>query len=439
MSISQKQYEGLPDAMRPLRTAGFIAGGFALVFGAWSTLVPIASGVSAAGRVAPLSHRQIVQHLEGGVIADIKVQNGDLVEAGDTLVELTGDQADAAYNSFVLRGEALKMRLARLMAEQSGNSLDEAMRTKFSIYDSGREQQKLAEAEFDLFASRMASHQSTRDVLETQIKQLHEEIAGHEAVIQSTKAQAALIADEMGDVQTLLSKGLARRPRLLALQRSQEKLKGSVANARTQIARAGQVIAETNAKLISLDQGRLEAIASEIADVRGELAIIAEREAAARTVLGRTRVTAPMKGVVMASRFHAVGGVVQPGQTLLEIVPSEEDLVVDIRISPMDRDELERGMVARLRLLALSQRNSIPIDGKLSFIGADAQRDPVTGQIYYAGRIEVSPATLAELPAALPFTAGMPIEALLITGERTFLSYLMTPLLNGMNRAFRES
>ena len=439
MNNSQKNVDSLPDAMRPLKTAGVVVGGFALVFGAWSTLVPIASGVSAAGSVAPVSHRQIVQHLEGGVIAEIRVRDGDRVDAGDTLVELAGDQADASYNSFVLRGEALDMRLARLLAEQSGKSIDRAALAKFSNHAFGKEQQELTDAELDLFMSRKASHQSTHNVLLTQIKQLNEEIAGHEASIKSANAQASLLEDEIGDVQALLSKGLARRPRLLSLQRSHEQLKGAVASARTRIARAGQAIAETKAKLISLDQGRLESIAQEISEVRGELAIIAEREAAARTVLGRTRVTAPMTGIVMASRFHAVGGVVQPGQTLLEIVPSDEDLVVDVRISPMDRDELEPGMAARLRMLALSQRNTTPIEGKLNFIGADAQRDPMTGQIYYAGRIEVSAAALAQLPATASFTAGMPVEALLITGERTFLSYLMSPLLNGMNRAFRES
>lgn len=439
MSSLEKNIYDLPSALRPLRIAGGVAAGFALVFGAWSTLVPIASGVSATGSIAPVSHRQIVQHLEGGVIAEIKVRDGDLVEAGDILIELTGDQADAAYNSFVLRGDALKMRLARLSAEQAGYALTRSALAMSSTGSFGNDQQQLADAELELFASRKASHQSTLDVLKTQIEQLQEEIAGHEAGIRSASAQASLLADEIGDVQLLLSKGLARRPRLLALQRSHEQLKGEMAGARTQIARAGQAIAETKAKLISLDQGRLEAIAQEIADVRSELAIVAERKTAAQTVLGRTRVTAPMKGVVMASRFHAIGGVVQPGQTLLEIVPSGEDLVVDVRISPMDRDELQPGMAARLRMLALSQRNSTLIEGKLSFIGADAQRDPVTGEVYYAGRIDVSPTVRAELPSLAPFTAGMPIEALLVTGERTFLSYLITPLFSGMNRAFRES
>ena len=407
----------------------------------WGGSAPIAGAAIAPGVVSPDGRRRTVQHLEGGIIHQLLVTSGDHVTQGQPLIVLEETQALADYNRIVVQRRTYAAMQARLEAEQA--RAEEITFPDWLMDDlRGPDGPVVAEiigTQQTLFETRSAAQQSRADILRQRIAQLEEEIIGFESQIDSQNRQIGLIESEVEDVQELVDRGLERRARLLALQRQQADIEGAVGANEASIAQARQSIGETNLQILNLNTDRQDEIANELNQVRFERAGVEQDLSRTQDVLSRTSILAPISGIVVENRFTTVGGVIRPGEPILDIVPQEEELLIDARVSPNDIDSIQIGMTAQVILSAYSQRRLPRIDGQVKSISADRLVDEVTGQPYFLARVEVNPQELLDLEDRITLTAGMPAEVYILTGERTALEYLMEPVIQSFRRAFRET
>lgn len=436
---------GVPDPKRLMAslasltwTGAIVLAIFIAVFFVWGATAPLDEGAIASGRISPEGSSRMVQHLEGGIIESLVVDDGDSVEVGEPLVVLRSIQARASFRVQLGRQQLLRAQMARLRGEQNGlaapvfpDDLEELRTRSPEVADT------LATQE-DLFRRRADLHNSRKSILRQRRAQLEEEISGLKAQIDAQDERAGLIAEEIADFSLLVERELAPRPHLLALQREQAAIREQRARATSAIARARQQIGETDVQLIAMDAQRLDEIAEELNQVQAELSEVNERLRASEDVLERTIVAAPISGTVVNMRYKTEGGVIQPGAPILEIVPSDEALIIDAQLSPLDIDSVHPGLEALVHLSALSQRELPRITGEVIDVSADAFTDENSGTSYFRIRVEVDTAQLEALGTDAELTPGMPAEVIIVTGERTLVDYLVSPIRDSMRRALRE-
>lgn len=414
---------------------GLGLGGFFL----WAAAAPLAGAAIARGVISPDGSRRTVQHLEGGIIQRILVEDGSAVQAGDPLIVLEDVQARTGHDVLRTRFHTLAAAQARLLAEQAGAT--DIRFPDWLIETTGEDATALEAmvAQRQLFRTRGQGLADRRGILAQRIAQLREEIAGLEAQIVADGRQITLIAEEIEGLDQLYRKGLTPKTRLLALQRAQSDIEGDRAERRARIARAHQAIGETELQIIAQGTALLDQANEELSRVQAELAEVEQRLAASRDVLARTLIKAPAAGTVVELRFHTPGGVIRPGEPVLDIVPDDEELLVDARLSPLDIDVVAAGLPAQIILPAFKQRHLPRIEGRVRRISADAIVDPHSGERYFEARIEIDPAQLVALEPAVELSAGMPAEVYITIAERTMLDYLLQPVFDSLRRAFRES
>jgi HlyD family secretion protein/epimerase transport system membrane fusion protein len=408
--------------------------------GTWAALAPIASAVIATGVVSPEGSRKTIQHLEGGIITEILVEDGDLVQAGDHLVILQETQARAAFEVLQGQRQMLAAKLARLLAEQTGRNkitFPKWLLESKTPGDTGLEE--ILQAQADLFKARRKLHRGRKAVGNKRVDQLGEEIAGLKLQIKSQEEQLELIREETESKKEMLDRGMLPRPEYLALLRQKAEIEGDMAENAASIARLQQSIGETKLQVVNEDAVRMDQIVSEMAETRSELASVEERLNAQRDILERTMIVAPVSGLIMQKRFHTSGGVVGPGQPILDIVPQDAKLLIDAQVRPVDIDAVAPEQQARVHFLAFTQRNLPQIKGIVHSISADSLLDEVSGASYYLARVEVLPGELEKLGEDIKISAGMPAEVMIMSGERTLLQYLVQPVLDSLRRTFRES
>ena len=296
--------------------------------GAWAALANISSAAVASGVVSPESSRKTVQHLEGGIIAEILVQDGDNVEAGQPLVVLEGTQARAGFQ--LLEGERrlLTARLTRLLAEQMGKDKLEFPEWLEQARRDDPELREMLHAQQDLFNSRREVHQGRKAIGAKRIDELLEEISGLESQIVNQRRQLELLDEEIAMKQNLYEKGMVPRSDLLNPERMKAEIQADISESSAGVARARQSIGETELQIVNEDARRMDDIVNELAETRSQLASVEERLFAQRDVLERTVVTAPESGIIVQRRFHTTGGVVGPGQAILDIVPQNTQLLI---------------------------------------------------------------------------------------------------------------
>ncbi len=407
-------------------------------FGAWAATAYIASAAVAMGVISPEGSRKTIQHLEGGIIAEMLVEDGDTVQTGDPLVVLQETQARSAFQLLQGQRQWLAAKLARLLAEQAGK--DEVVFPEW-LREAETHDAELSQtlgAERDLFASRRKVHEGRKKVGGSRVAELNEEISGLQSQIKSQREQLGFLDEEIVAKQRLVDQGMLPRPEFLALQRLKAEIEGEIAENVANIARAKQKIGETKLQVVNEDSRRLDEITSELPETRSELASVEERINAQRDILERTLIVAPVSGVIMQKRFHTTGGVVGPGQPILDIVPQDAELLIDARVRPVDIDVVAPGQTAQIHFLALSERNLPQITGVVRSISADSLMDEITGESYYLARVEVPLEELEKLGQDIKITPGMPADVLIVTGERTMLQYLLQPLKDSLRRTFRE-
>ncbi len=409
---------------------------FATGLGFWSAWAPLASATQASGSLVVEGSRRTVQHLEGGIIREFLVRDGDRVTEGQVLLRL--DDTQTAATAEALRGTVDGFRAldARLSAERM-----DADRVTFPD-DLVKRRAELRVAEIlagqeAIFSSRQVALAGQSSILRQRMEQSRAEIRSYEAQMKSHDDQLFFVRAEIDDVRGLVEKGLERRPRMLALQRTAAQLVGGRDQQLGLIAKAEQTIQETQLQLLQLRNARQAEVTTEQRDLQTRLADVEERLRAASDVQRRRDVVAPVAGTITSLRFHTIGGVVRPGEPLLDVVPTEEGLVVEVRIQPTDINSVAVGLPAEIRLTAFRQRVVPAVHGTVIYVAADVESDPRSLQTFYRAKIRIDPSQLAGLQD-VALAPGMPADVMISSGERTLLRYLAQPLLDSFHRAFRE-
>ena len=405
-------------------------------FGAWAAVAPLASAAIAPAVISPDGSRKTIQHLEGGIVREIDVREGDRVHAGQTLLTLEDVGARAEFEELRVRFVHLMTQEARLLAEQAGAD-GVAPPTAPDSFDPALFEPALA-AQRKLFESRRATLKGQEEILGQRVQELEAKIDGLRDAIAAQNEQLALIGQEVAGVQILYDKGLSPLPKLLALKRAQADVRGTRATNRASIASDEQSIGETRLQLLTTREQWQEKVAEELSQVRTDLAGVRSQLPSRADVLTRTVVTAPISGTVMNVRVTTRTGVVKPGEPLLDLVPDDPRLVIDARVKPTDMDIVRAGQRARVLFTAYGQRNLPEIFGRLRSISADRMTDERTGEPYFLAKVEVAPTELKRLAPEIELTPGMSADVMILTGERTLLDYLIRPFIESFTKSFRE-
>ncbi len=411
----------------------FAFGGFAL----WSTTVPIAGAVVANGQVVVASKRKQVQHPTGGVIRAVRVEDGSMVKAGDVLVEL--EAADAAER-FARSRDSLYLAVAseaRLMAEALDQpemqlpaelTADAHMTPTLRAIVNGQQQ---------LFNVRRIEMRGQLSIIEEQHQQLKDELAGLNAERSSAEQQIGLTKKELDAVEDLFEKGYTTRTRVFSLRREVTQLSGNAGRIAASAARTRSALIENELKLVQARNQLLTTVQSELRDTQAKIPTLREQYNAAKKAYEAMTIRAPVAGTVMASRGNNLGSVVRPGDTILEIVPADDRLMVEVQLRPNDVDSVKVGLETEIKLTGVNQRAAVPIHGRVSNVSADALQDSRTGGTYFVAHVDVPESELALLKD-VQLQPGMPAAVLIKTGDRTALAYLTQPLTDSINRAWRE-
>jgi HlyD family secretion protein len=427
-----------PDIRRPTVWGMAILLVFVGGFGTWAALAPLSSAAVAPGTVAVDTKRKTVQHLEGGIVSRILVREGERVVPGQPLVRLDTTQALATRN--LHRGQLLAERAldARLVAERDGLEGIAFPPDLLGMARGDAGIRAILDGQRGIFAARRVALQGQLQILTERIGQLGSQIKGLRAQERAALDQLDLIRDEIASVRALIEKGLERLPRLRSLQRQVADLSGRLGSYRGDIAKAQQAIGETRLEMIDLRNRRAEEVVGELRDVREKIADLEEQMRAAEDVLQRQDIVAPVGGSVVNLKTVTPGGVVAPGDALMEIVPEEDKLTIQAQIRPTDIDTVHPGLPAKVRLTAFKAWVTPMLDGELAYVSADSLSDSETGAPYYDARIEVDRREVGRLDQGHLYP-GMPVQAMVVTGELPLLAYFVQPLLDSFSRAFREA
>jgi len=409
---------------------------FVLGIGIWSAFAPLESAAIASGVVESESSRKTIQHLEGGIVREILVSDGDTVRTGQKLIALDDTKIRAEVQSLEGQLWDATAREARLQAEQQGQEqllfsarLETARGESASAAAVLKAQQSIFEARRQVFRSQVA-------VISEKRLQVDKEIVGLRAQETAVVQRAAIAREELDMVATLVNKGLERRPRLLNLEREVADLQGRRGEIAAHISRAEQVINEAQATLLKLESDRQHEIAQSLREAQNQVFQLRERLRAAEDQLSRTEVKAPEDGVVTELRIHTPGGVIGAGAPLMDLVPRQDRLIVTARVKPEDIDVVRPGLNADVHLLPYNQRRAPRLNGTVTHVSADRLVDKRTEQPYYATKIRVQDTRMAANDIRI--IPGMPAQVFITTGRGTVALYALRPLLDSFHSAFSE-
>jgi HlyD family secretion protein len=413
-----------------------------LVFGAggWAAVAQLSGAVIAPGFIVVESNVRKVQHPNGGIVGQIFVREGSVVKEGQIVVRL--DDTVPRANLGIVRSQLdeLMARHARLLAER-----DNAEIISFSaeLTDRGGEPQVAAAitGEQKLFESRRQARIGQRALLQERIAQITEEARGLSSQRKAKENEIGLIGEELKGVSELYAKNLVSIVRYMALQRDHAKLEGEHGQLTAEMARARGRISEIELQIIQIEKDFSTDVLKELREIDGRIAELKERMIAAIDQLRRIDIRSPLDGTVLQLTVHTVGGVIGAGETMMLIVPQADQLVVEARVSPTDIDQIVQGAPVQVRIMAGNQRTTPSVNGVVTHISADLTREAATGgqpgQAYFLTRVTITEESLKAL-GDLRLVPGMPAEALIETGVRTPLEFLLKPLQEQIARTFRE-
>lgn len=417
-----------------LITALLVIGVLVLGGGGWVATAELSGAVIAQGTIVVERHVKKVQHFDGGIVAEINVSDGDVVQSGDVLIRL--DDTSARAELGIVRSQLIDLtgREARLSAERDGLA---AIEFPSGFDTMGPASSRVRRGEVRMFESNRASLGSTKKQLSLRIEQLEEEIRALAAQRDAKVNELKLINKELGQIRTLVDKKLTSVTRLYALEREATRITGEHGGLEAQIARALGQISEIKIQILSVDQTMRRDSQREIRDIEAKVAELAERRIAIEDRLSRVELRAPVSGTVHELAVHTVGGVITTAEPVMLIVPQNDDLTIEAQVLPNDIDQTSAGQEVRVRLSAFNQRATSELGGHVVNVSADVTHDDRTGQSYYLVRIEIDKASLEEI-VDWKLVPGMPVEVFITTGGRTALSYLAKPITDQLARAFRD-
>lgn len=429
--------ETLPTSDKGYRRLGMLIllvafGGF----GIWSFTATLAVAVVAPGNVSMESFKRSVQHLEGGIVREILVEDGDKVEAGQPLIILSDTQFRSQLD--IARAQYLINRAMeiRLLAEQAGS---ESLIFPEELLESSssRVQQVLA-VQQSLFMARRESLQGALESLDEQSQQMSEQITGLESQVAINTRRVSSLRREAEDFRSLFREGLGDNQRLRELERQVLEYQGRIAEYRSQMASLKSQISENRLQKEVRRQDFQSEVGELLRDAQSQIAQAEEQIISLTDQVERTVVVAPVSGTVVDRRVHGPGAVVRSGDTIMDVVPGSDGFVVEVRVPVRDIDNIYRGQSAEIRFSAFNQRLTSVIDGEVIYVSADSFDDEATGQHYYRARVRVSEKGKQDMTEQMQLLSGMPAEVMIRTGERTFASYIAKPVTDMLSRAIRE-
>lgn len=404
--------------------------------GGWAATSEFAGAVIAQGQLVVDTNVKKVQHPTGGVVAELRVRDGDMVSAGDIVIKLDDTQTRANL-AIVAKGlDELTARRAREEAELEGkDSVDfpDELKARKDDPEVGR----VLTGEAKLFEIRRKTREGLKAQLAERVSQSEEEITGLIAQVASKDKQVEWIKKELEGVRELWAKQLVQFSRVTALEREQARLEGERGQLVAAIAQSKGKIAETKIQILQIDQDMRTEVGKDLAEIRGKSAELIEKKVAAEDQLKRIDIRAPQNGMVHQLDVHTVGGVVSAGQQIMLVVPAADKLIVEAKVQPQDIDQLRIGQPAVLRFTAFNSRTTPELNGEVSVVSGDVTQDQRTGVTYYTVRIAVPPSEIARLEV-LKLVPGMPVEVFVQTTVRTVVSYFVRPFQDQIARAFRE-
>lgn len=402
-------------------------------FGLWAGLAPLDGAAFAPGTVTVKSYKKTVQHLEGGIVSDIHVQNGDFVESGQPLLVLDATQPRASLEMANSEYIALKTTEARLVAERDGL---EAVGYPSNLSRADNRVREEIGAQNEIFTARKTANDGRTDILEQRVEALQNQIVGMEALMEAKQILARSYLDELSDNQTLLEQGFSEKTILRQAERNYAAASGEAADLIANIAATKVQIGETQLQILQQDSEFQNEVVTQLGQVQTNLKDVNERITALRDVVSRTTVVAPDSGVVNGMQVHTVGGVIGSGAAIAEIVPESDELVLEASVNPVDIDRVSVGQEARIRFSTFGSR-APTIFGTVLTISADSMTNEMTNVPFYLARVGISPEGMEDL-GDLVLMPGMPAEVFINTGSRTLLQYLFKPFSNAIARSFNE-
>ncbi|KIC37800.1 HlyD family type I secretion periplasmic adaptor subunit [Leisingera sp. ANG-M7] len=408
-------------------------------FGSWSVLSSISGAVVATGRIEVDRNRQVVQHLDGGIVDEILVDEGDTVSEGDTLIRL--DANELTSQLVITEGQLFELmaRRGRLEAERDEDAEIRFDPELLEIAGIQPEVADLVEGQQRLFQARRDTTAREIEQLEKRRVQIEEQIRGIQAQQTSLKVQLDLIGEELGNQQSLLDRGLAQAATVLNLRRTQASLDGQLGELVASEAQAEGRITEIDIEILKLGTGQREEAITRLRDLRYQELELAETRRSLQQRLARLDITAPVSGVVYGLQVQTPRSVIRPADPVLYLVPQDRPLVIAAQVAPTDIDQLYTGQEVTVRFSALDQRSTPELFGQVTQVSADAFEDQGSGISYYRAEIELNPGEQGRLPAGTVLIPGMPVESYIRTADRSPLAYLVKPLADYFNKAFRES
>ncbi|MGX5843740.1 HlyD family type I secretion periplasmic adaptor subunit [Mesorhizobium sp. ArgA1] len=404
--------------------------------GGLAAVTKMSGAVIAAGRLVVDSNVKKVQHPTGGVVGEIRVREGDRVKAGDILVRLD-ETVTRANLAIVSKGlDEFYARLARLEAERDGKDTISFPEVLTSRGDEAGVAASMA-GEQSLFDFRRQARSGQRSQLRERIAQLTQETAGLTEQLQAKRREIELIQIELEGVRSLWHRKLIGIERMTALERDAVRLEGEHGQLTAGIAQVKGKASEIELQIIQIDQDLRSEVANDLRETQGKISEFVERKVAAEDQLKRIDLRSPQDGVVLQLAVHTIGGVIAPGEQVMQIVPVTDDLTVEAHIAPQDIDQVTMGQNAILRLSAFNRQTTPELTGTLSRISADLTTEERTGAAFYVARVTLPKTEVAKLHG-LSLAPGMPAEVFFPTGDRTMLSYLVKPLSDQIEKAFRE-
>ncbi|MEY8839691.1 HlyD family type I secretion periplasmic adaptor subunit [Cribrihabitans sp. XS_ASV171] len=408
-------------------------------FGTWAVRSSIAGAIIAGGRIEVERNRQVVQHLDGGVVDEILVDEGDSVEEGETLIRLDANLLTSQL--LIVEGQLFELiaRRGRLEAEREGTDTITFDAELLKQAETRPDVADLIEGQKRLYEARQESIARETEQLEKRRSQIENQIDGIVAQQESLKQQLELIREELVDQQTLLDKGLAQAGRVLALRRTEADLSGSLGElVASEAAQEGR-ITEIDIEILKLTTRQREEAISRLRDLRYRELELAEQRRSLQEQLSRLDIKAPVSGIVYGLQVHTPRSVIRPADPVLFVVPQDRPLVIAARVEPIHIDQIFVGQEVILRFSALDQRQTPELIGTVTQVSADAFEDEASRVSYYRAEIELAEGEQAKLPEGSVLIPGMPVEAFIRTEDQSPIYYLVKPLADYFTKAFRET
>lgn len=401
-------------------------------FGIWASIAPIQGAAVAPGIVMVAGNRKTIQHFEGGIVKQLYVREGDRVEAGQVLLELDDTQTRAQLDISIAQYLIAQATEARLLAERDGS---ETILFPEALYSKDPRALEAMDAQQRVFDARKAALLGEEELLFQRVEQLTSQVDGYTAIINGKKNLISSYESEISDYKKLIKKGFSDKVKLRELERLHATLISEIAELEADVITTSLQIGETRLKQLQIHKDFRSRVVDQLGETKSNIFNLDDRIRALKDRVARTKIVTPVKGVVFDLAAHTIGGVIQPGDAIMEIVPLADDLVIEAKISPGDIDRVYEGQLTDIRFTAFNQRRTPVIEGRLMRVSPDAMIEQ--GQNYFAAKVEVTERGFAMLEE-LELQPGMPADVFINTGGRTVLEYVLRPITDGLAKSMTD-